>query len=275
MSKASFGKGKAATRCGRYGRGPHSREQCPAKDAKCQNCSKRGHFQVRCRSQRVEEVKQYSGTEDSENEDGFLFTGELVIGEINGRKANTEVNTHSCIFKLDTGADRTVISNAEPWIKQIPLSQCSEKLYRPGKKPLEIIGTFQANMEYQGRRHSETAYVLQNQQVSLLIRKAGSNLGLITCNIKGINQVDKEIISEYPGLFKGLGLLKKYTYEISLKPDIKPVHIFTPRSIPHPLTKAYYPTKAFGRREDLRRSNKTKQHSETRSSSNGYCKRQS
>ena len=38
------------TRCGRSP--PHDRSECPAKDAICYNCSKRGHFKSLCKSPR-------------------------------------------------------------------------------------------------------------------------------------------------------------------------------------------------------------------------------
>ena len=36
------------TRCGKSP--PHTRDKCPAKDAVCRRCSKKGHFQKVCRS---------------------------------------------------------------------------------------------------------------------------------------------------------------------------------------------------------------------------------
>lgn len=39
--------------CGWCGRNRHSRASCPAKDAVCRKCDKRGHFEVVCRSTRA------------------------------------------------------------------------------------------------------------------------------------------------------------------------------------------------------------------------------
>ena len=39
--------------CGRCGRGYHSRDKCPAKDATCHKCQKKGHFSSQCFSKKA------------------------------------------------------------------------------------------------------------------------------------------------------------------------------------------------------------------------------
>ena len=41
-------------------------------------------------------------------------------------------------------------------------------------------------------------------------------------------------VGEFPHLFSGLGKLET-EYQIKLNPDVKPVRLYTPRKIPHPL----------------------------------------
>ena len=55
-------------------------------------------------------------------EEDILFT-ELVIGEIDTWKAKIAVNGHETLFKLDTGADGTVVSHSEPWLHQVELKK--------------------------------------------------------------------------------------------------------------------------------------------------------
>lgn len=42
--------------CGRCGREVHSVEQCPARDATCNSCKKRGHFAKVCKSNTISEI---------------------------------------------------------------------------------------------------------------------------------------------------------------------------------------------------------------------------
>ena len=54
------------TRCGSNSR--HNRQTCPAKDSKCHNCGKQGHFAKACRSRNINEVEEVdSSSSDSEN----------------------------------------------------------------------------------------------------------------------------------------------------------------------------------------------------------------
>ena len=43
--------------CSRYGRGQHPWERCPARDAECYKCHKKGHFSSQCLSKRVATCK--------------------------------------------------------------------------------------------------------------------------------------------------------------------------------------------------------------------------
>ena len=145
-----------------------------------------------------------------------------------------EVNGFQTIFKLDTGADGTVVSYSEPWIDKIKLSPPDTILHGPGGRQLDVIGMFDAEMSHKGIEHIEKAYVIKNQRTSLLSRNACVALKLVSCHVEE-NLKSNDICSEFPRLFTGLGLLKGYTYKISLRDNFKPTCIYTPRKIPHPL----------------------------------------
>ena len=92
----------SSTRCERCGHlPPHKRANCPAKDATCFNCSKRGHWGTVCKS-----PKTVGKVEEDKN---------LFLGEIGTETNNTfwsvdlMLNNAQVRFKIDTGADVTVI----------------------------------------------------------------------------------------------------------------------------------------------------------------------
>ena len=43
-------------KCSRCGKGPHSRQQCPARDAECHNCKKKGHYSAQCFQRTIADV---------------------------------------------------------------------------------------------------------------------------------------------------------------------------------------------------------------------------
>ena len=70
---------KPTPNCGWCGRERHNRQVCPAKDATCNKCKKRGHFQTVCCSSASLRKKICELEEDEEQEEGdeILFLGEV------------------------------------------------------------------------------------------------------------------------------------------------------------------------------------------------------
>lgn len=93
------------TRCMWCGRTPaHSKNQCPAREVACNRCQKKGHYAKVCRSGALNEVNT---AESDEEETAFLGT---VSSDGEPWLINLKVNGHTAVFKIDTGADVTVLS---------------------------------------------------------------------------------------------------------------------------------------------------------------------
>ena len=86
----------------------HPPHRCPAKDVTCSTCKKKGHFAKVCKSsKRVQSVDDGS----SENDVSVMTIGETVnmVENNTKRKTNLLIGNHNVKFKIDTGADITVI----------------------------------------------------------------------------------------------------------------------------------------------------------------------
>ena len=99
-------------KCPRCGREPHSRISCPAKEAVCHNCKKRGHYSSQCFKKTVSDVTITTASEDSRDSEyvdtSFLDT---VDAESHSSwKVTVLVNNQPVLFKIDTGAEVSVIS---------------------------------------------------------------------------------------------------------------------------------------------------------------------
>ena len=96
------------SKCPNCGKGfPHDHRNCPARNATCNKCGKLGHFQAVCRSStRVEvfsdnsEVLEAVYIHDLANHRAWRNDSWLVTLQLNGQPVT---------FKMDTGADVTVI----------------------------------------------------------------------------------------------------------------------------------------------------------------------
>ena len=113
------------------------------------------------------------------------------------------------------------------------LVEMQHLLKGPGGTLLSVVREFKATLKYRNRSLTDSVYVLRNQPCSLLSRKACVDLGLIFC-VEDVSKTPPDFVRECPCLFTCLGKLKT-EYHITLEPDVKPVCLYMPRKIPHPL----------------------------------------
>ena len=89
---------KTCTRCGK---GTHPREKCPARDATCHRCQRKGHYGVQCYSK-----TQASLSEVTSMDTAFLdtaFMDAVTSGaEGNAWLAHIQLGDQETLFKLDT-----------------------------------------------------------------------------------------------------------------------------------------------------------------------------
>ena len=204
--------------CGRCGKSHMGKQQCPAKEAICLECHKRGHFQNVCRTKSVQVVS----TEDQED-DFFAGTVEepaplVVPAVISGSDpwtVNVLLNDHLMEFQIDTGADVNVISDNQYKEMQVPELKLSDKsLVGPGQDKLEVCGKFTGTFSYQNRTTRQDVYVVKGLRKSLFGHLAITSLELIS-QVNTIDVYQKNVVKKFPQLFKGLGTLEG-EYEIVL-----------------------------------------------------------
>ena len=214
--------------CTRCGKTPnHSRQQCPAKEAICHRCGKKGHYQSMCRTF----LKQVQAVTSEASNDQFL-------GVVTSSKSHNlwnvtvMVNGNAVEFKLDTGADVNVIpEDTFKTLKINALHSTDTNLTGAGSQPLQVCGKFEANLQYKARSSRQTVYVVSTLSKALLGKPAIESLNLIT----RVDSVDKDSCkAKYPELFTGLGSLEG-EYKIKLKANSAPFALTTPRRIAHPL----------------------------------------
>ena len=215
------------TRCGKSP--PHTKDKCPAKDAVCRRCSKRGHFQKLCRSKHTSEPT----INQIEEEDAFL-------GVVHSKQSldpwmvNLYLNKQSLEFKIDTGADVTVIpASVYKESKHGPLKPSNCLLKGADQQPLQVTGSFTGKLSHKNTEICEEIFVIQGLQTPLVGRPAISSLNLVARVT--LIQVDRATIAKsFPQLFKGLGQMTG-EYHIKLLPHTTPFALMTPRRIAIPL----------------------------------------
>ncbi len=97
----------AQGKCSRCGRGLHSRQQCPARDAECHTCKRKGHYSAQCFHKSVADVAREPDAADHYDR-AYLNT--IGADQTTMWNCTIRVDGHEVPFMVDTGAEVTVIS---------------------------------------------------------------------------------------------------------------------------------------------------------------------
>ena len=134
-------------------------------------------------------------------------------------KATLKINDCDITWKLDSGADTSVISHDE-WQKMSPrpkLVRSSANIGSPGGK-LDVIGQFTGKCRFRDTSYRWRIHVVRNKTNNLLARAVSERLGLIS-------RVDANVFGES-------GLFKCKPVHISLADNVEPYNLSVPRRIP-------------------------------------------
>ena len=227
------------SKCMRCG-GSHSRSFiCAAAQAKCRVCQKIGHFAKVCRSRNQApqhhqpQQQQKSASEITHDDEGYHIEGvfldsiessekniEEECNENDGNDTpwmvNIDINGNACQFKVDTGADVSIMSEENyNAMKNPPPMQESEVKVKAYRGTAEIMGKFQVNTKINFWVH-----VVKGRGSNLLSRKVSEKMNFVISNIHENN---------------AYGLIKCRPVKITLKENATPYEIHTSRRIPAPL----------------------------------------
>ncbi len=174
----------------------HPRKFCPASDSVCKKCFKKGHW----------EISRQNMETDSSEETYFLGTVNTPTAQNNPWVTNLNLNETSVPFKIDSGADVTVIPYKvyQTMRQPIPLLQTKKLLMGPCNHKLLVKGTFKMQLHHNNYVTEEEIFVVDGLERALLGREAAHRLNLIN-RIEFVNspQTKKTIQSKYPTLFSG------------------------------------------------------------------------
>ncbi|XP_077536156.1 uncharacterized protein LOC144148507 [Haemaphysalis longicornis] len=124
--------------CDFCGHAPHPRSECPARWATCNHCRKNGHFAAVCRSNSTRRLSQIQLCAV----DAAQTERRHVVVHVNGRPLQ---------FKVDTGADVSVVPPSFPGCPVDLDKPNNEQLMGPGRCRLKLLGTFPATLSWRGR----------------------------------------------------------------------------------------------------------------------------
>src|SRR5436190_7185319 len=148
-------------KCFRY----HNPTKCPAIDTFCFKCGNKGHYSRCCKTLMVREVQEKQGDRD--------YLGEITIMEMERDESwcvPLQVNDHLVLFKLDSGADVSVVEPDVCRALGLDIRQTTQEFYGPGRNKLQMEGVISAPIRYKEKEILEDIFVLRKQITPLLSR---------------------------------------------------------------------------------------------------------
>ena len=218
--------------CSRCGYEQHqSGDKCPAMEATCHRCNRKGHFSSRCFSKTAgpSTLAEVDATPTE-----AVFLDAVNDGEVSTWKVTLSVQCQPVEFKIDTGAAVTAI-NEETYraLHRPRLTSARKVLYGPARQSLEVLGVFRERLHFRNRSALIELYVVKGLKNNLLGLPAIVALQLME-KLCETETRDKEIKEQFPEVFTGLGTFGE-RYDIKLKDDATPHSLYAPRGIPMPL----------------------------------------
>ena len=157
--------------------------------------------------------------DDEEDEYAFTVKSSSQLGKV-------EVIVGGCVVKMviDSGASTNIVDKGV-WndLKQQKIvrvsKKCDKKLYAYGsKKPLKVLGIFSVLTKV------AEFVVIDGEGEALLGRETALQLGVLKLGAPVYTVQSKEVImSDYKGVFDGVGKLKDYQVKLHVNPDVPPV----------------------------------------------------
>ena len=129
---------------------------------------KKGHFSSQCFSKTVAAVPSQHHETSSDIEDvAYLNTIDSDSNHTWTCKIN--INGHAAVFKVDTGAEVTVI--VEDTVNSLNIKELqapSKTLHGPDNTPLDVHGKFQAKLVHKDHECIQPVFVIKNVKHNLL-----------------------------------------------------------------------------------------------------------
>ena len=187
-------------------------QKCPAKNAKCKDCHKIGHFHKVCQSKQRTKRANFVQTPPYDDDDTHINENGVrqpnpprvnmlkIVNHIEATRGTQEMHLkfpiakhpkgpykHHIVVRVDTGADVNCMNEKtfNELFPQVELSVCPHKIqnFRNSITDISKLGQFHTYLEFRGEQHLNTFIVTNaNDCPNLLSYGATFRMGVLLPN---------------------------------------------------------------------------------------------
>ena len=192
---------------GRCGKGHQGKDKCPAREATCFKCQKKGHFSSHCFSKGT--ATQLSvDTDSAHTTHSIEETTFLDVVQTENHtvwNATIQLNQQSVTFKLDTGTEVTAIYHTVfERLSNVGMQESTRSLVGPAKQNLDVLGQFSGILSTNHCTAKQTIYAVKHLRSNLLGLPAILTINLVVRVAKVSENYSSAIFQKYPKVFTGL-----------------------------------------------------------------------
>ena len=203
---------------------------CPARNASCNFCQAKGHFQKFCRKKRNNQRNQASNRTHVVRVKGLVKPCATVAF-----KCNVEIRSPTSAFvpieaEVDSGSDVTAITQSLYYehFSGFKLTAFSSKISNfDGSTIDQVLGQFESTLRFRDRMCTLPIFVVPDSCSAILGKNAIRSLSLTldgpTMSVRAVQSSYKSMLSRYPNLTKeGIGVFPDFCHSITVTNDAKP-----------------------------------------------------
>ena len=141
------------------GNKPHPRSTCPARDSVCHKYKNKGHYSSQCLSKHVHEMT--SDSQEPDEDLDVIYLDAIESGKGSTWSATIDINGQPVMFKLDTGAEVTAVTQETlTKLSNVVLKPATKSLCGPDRKPLKVLGKLTVTLSSTHHKCDQEVYVL-------------------------------------------------------------------------------------------------------------------
>ena len=212
--------------------------KCPALEANCNKCGKKGHYAKACRPKfsnnrtvkRLTEEKTHESNESTSDSDKSIHHIKEIkkMNEMNKHfSATVQFNGIKKEFIVDTGSPVSKVPPDKRIMKTTEIQKITNRYQDVNKNELKLRGKVRVNIEYENNKQKMEILITEKTVITPLLGMdwmKNFKLAIRRLQLAENNQSERDkLFTKFPDLFENNETIKDTEIKIQLKPVHQPI----------------------------------------------------